>query len=128
MTKSILQLALLMSVIATAVLGFTTDVQAQCERNRCNGLVDRLYTSTDNFVLVETNGNEADLDCKPFEGRYLRLFPSQHLFTQIYNSLLEAVTLGRTARVRVTNADDCQIVYVILFRSESSLAEAESEE
>jgi hypothetical protein len=107
----------------------TTDVQAQCTGNRCNGLVDRLYTdSSSNSVLVGTNGDEAALLCTPQEGAYLRLFPSQPRFTQIYDSLLEAVTFGRPVRIRVTNSGDCQIVYVILFRSTSSLAEAESEE
>jgi hypothetical protein len=41
MTKSMLQMALLTSVIAVAVLGFTTDVRAQCSGERCWRLLER---------------------------------------------------------------------------------------
>jgi len=41
MTKSLRQMALLTSVIAVAVLGFTTDVRAQCSGERCWRLLDR---------------------------------------------------------------------------------------
>ena len=41
MTKSMLQMALLTSVIAVAVLGFITDVRAQCSGERCWRLRER---------------------------------------------------------------------------------------
>ena len=40
MTKSTLQMALLTSVSAVAVLGFTTDVRAQCSGERCWRLLE----------------------------------------------------------------------------------------
>jgi hypothetical protein len=48
MTKSMLQMALLTSVIAVAVLGFTTDVRAPRSGERCWRLLERplhLYSS-----------------------------------------------------------------------------------
>ena len=48
MTKSMLQMALLTSIIAVAVLGFITDVRAQCSGERCWRLLERpLHVSPD---------------------------------------------------------------------------------
>lgn len=127
MTKSMLQLAMLIGVI-TAVLGFTTDVSAECGGNRCTGRIDRLYTSSlAGLVFVGTDGNENLLAvCNPEDGQYLVLRPNQVLFSEIYASLLEGVTWGRTMIVRVREGvEPCEIAYVVLQRTSTSVASEE---
>jgi hypothetical protein len=111
-----LQMAMLTSVMAV-VLGFTTDVHAACSGVFCVGRVDRLFPhATQNQVFVATDGIETDLSCDPITDIYLRLSPSQPLFTQIYNTLLEAVSRSLSVRIRLPESGVCQIQYVVLIR------------
>jgi hypothetical protein len=74
MTKSMLQLAMLIGVI-TMVLGFTTDVQAQCAGNACDGVINRVWphpsTPPGGGIWVNTGGDERNLTCTPDDGVYL---------------------------------------------------------
>ena len=118
MTKSRLRIVMLISVITTAVLGVTPDVQAECSGGLCTGRVDRLYThSSGGVVYVGTNGTETALTCTPVQGSYLTLRPSQPLFTQLYDSLLKAVTFGKPVIIRLpTTPGPCNIIYVVVER------------
>jgi hypothetical protein len=109
-----LQIAMLVGVTAM-VLGFTTDVQAECSGHFCTGRVDRLYTSSGaNTVFVGTTGMETNLLCTPHESVYLTLSPTQPLFAQLYDSLLNAVTFRRPVIIRLPDSGSCQISYVVL--------------
>jgi hypothetical protein len=119
MTKSMLQIALLISVIATAVLGFTSDVQAECGGSGCVGLVNGLYlhrsAGPGGTVFVDTNGT-ANLTCT-LDGGYLKLLPSNNLFAQQYDALLEALIFGKTVQIRTTESGPCEIIYVVIQRT-----------
>ena len=117
MTRFMLQIAMLVGVM-TVGLGFTTDVHAACGGAICTGRVNRLYTQSlgPTNVYVDTDGIERNLSCTAVAGVYLILSPSQPLFSQVYESLLKAVTFGKPVQIRLPASGPCQIQYVVLER------------
>lgn len=120
MTKSMLQLAVLIAVMAAVVFGFTTDVRAECGAERCDAKIERLFThSSLGIVYVGTAGEENNLDCNPVENVYVVLNPGQPLFREIYDSLLAGLIHNLTMSVRIVrDSNQCQIGYVIAYNNE----------
>ena len=120
MTKSMLQIAVLIAVMAAVVLGFTTDVRAQCGGDRCVEKIDRLFThSSLGIVYVGTAGDERNLACIASQGVYVVLNSGQPLFREIYDSFLAGLTHNLTVTVDiVTGSNLCQIGYVIVHNNE----------
>jgi hypothetical protein len=121
MTKSMLQLAMLIGVI-TMVLGFTTNVQAQCAGDSCDGGIDRVWPHPSDppggGVWVGTTGDERDLTCTPDGNVYLLLSPSNRFFAEYYNLLLEAVVHNERVVIYITpGSNPCVINSMLMIRT-----------
>jgi hypothetical protein len=94
MTKSMLQITMLIGVMAAAVLGFTTDVRAQCGGLHCTGKIEELYIH--DVVFVGTSGDEKHLACTASGDKHVALRPDERLFREKYDSLLAGLTYNLT--------------------------------
>jgi hypothetical protein len=122
MTKSMLQLAMLLGVI-TAVLGFTTEVHAAtevvCTATQCSGTIKALYPHPSSppggSVSVSLDGDIGNLTgCTP-NGEYLVLSTSNPLFREFYELLLNAVTFNKHVFLSMTlNSNPCDIIYAVM--------------
>jgi hypothetical protein len=108
---------ILAATLAGGVVSFPLASFAECGGNRCTGKIDRIYPHTGGVVYISTDGDERNLACIASEGVYITLLPSQPLFTQIYDALLQALVNDKTAIVRIAvGSNPCRLSYVTIDR------------
>ena len=109
LSKNLIGLAATLSLLGAGT------VAADCSAHRCVGQIEVLYVNINkSYVNIVTVGNENRLACAPTEGRFIRLYPNQALFDQVFSLLLAAQLSGTEVNVRVnTDGSECRVLYVL---------------
>ncbi len=107
-------------LIFLATLFFSTTASATCGANYCQGVgaaaVTFVYSHDNGNVYLGAPSDKANLNCTLQGGAHMVLQPDNGRFKEIYASILTALALGKTLKVRVIEGtSNCRVVYVIMY-------------
>ena len=92
--------------------------QAACTAAMCDDVyVDRIYSTLNGTIYVNSSGDENALNCTLINGTYMTIENDSLGANNMYNLLLAAQMADKKVLIRTqVESNNCQINYVILDR------------
>ena len=102
------------AILLTALSSF---VYADCTGGSCTSVkVESMQIDLSGVIYIQTNGNEAALNCRPEAGVFLKLKATTDGGKNIYSGLLSAQARDQRVDVRIIdNVSPCEVSYVTAY-------------
>ena len=102
--------------IAGLFISLATIVNADCNTGSCSGVtIDNLYAMSNGTIMVETTGNEKNLNCTSYGAGFTSIDPNAAGKNAIYSLLLTAQTTNKNVYIRIVeNSVNCRIAYAFI--------------